>query len=119
MSASFAAKRNFSPQHRLFFELAAVFQRIEKNAPEFFLIRTVQTAFLTEEQAAPVAGFVDAHVGVIGDQHYSRPGLHVTIVGDVVIIAVSRLNPTMKNIGEIGQPDAVGTLDKKFDVEFL
>ena len=52
------------------------------------------------EKPAPVAGLIDAHVSVFGHQNDPRPLLHMTVIGDVVINSIARLNPAVKDVDE-------------------
>ena len=58
---------------------------------------------LVVEKSAPIAGLIDAHIGVIGHQNDPRPGLHMAVVGDVVINPVAGLNPAVKDVDKIRQ----------------
>ena len=92
-TASLGAKRNFPRSAGSSSSLRQFSKAARKTVRNLSWFEPAQRAFLTEEQAATVLRFVDAHVGVIGDENDAWPRLHVAVVGDIVVNPVRGLDP--------------------------
>jgi hypothetical protein len=71
------------------------------------------------QKPPPMVGFIDADVRVIGHQKDTRSGLHVAVIGDVVIYAVGGLDPVVKDVDEIGQRNVIRRRGKHFHTDPL